>query len=267
MNYFSNHKVAITLHIAIATAPDRSSRSRQCPHNDALSLSLSIGVQLSNENVFSIGMWWEIGFFVCLFFLHCMLFVVCYFYYFFSIPLSFFLVCRLLPHWHIISVSLNEWMSKRISRGYLFIYRHIHNTLRYKLNNKWLHNIDIVLDVPSWMLFIYASALNVLALFCFVWFRMVLLLLFFFFLLSMLFPAFWSAYESVVHFCISNCCVLCVVLLFSHFFDVVAWICYVRRFFFFSLSIFVSFHVFLFNGTMHYTAPSQLVLNLDNRKL
>lgn len=168
-----------------------------------LFLSLYRGTALKWKRFFSRHVVRDRLFCMSLFF-HCMLFVVCYFCYFFSIPLSFFLVCRLLPHWHIVSVSLNEWMSKQISRGYLFIYRHIHNTLRYKLNNKWLHNIDIVLDVPSWMLFIYASALNVLALFCFVWFRMVwLLLLLFFFLLSMLFPAFWSAYETAL--CISVC--------------------------------------------------------------
>lgn len=184
----------------------------------SLSFSLSLSGHSSQmKTFFLVGMWWEIGFFVCLFFFHCMLFVVCYFYYFFSIPLSFFLVCRLLPHWHIVSVSLNEWMSKQISRGYLFIYRHIHNTLRYKLNNKWLHNIDIVLDVPSWMLFIYASALNVLALFCFVWFRMVwlLLLLLFFFLLSMLFPAFWSAYETALCISVYYTAVCCVLHCFS----------------------------------------------------
>lgn len=117
------------------------------------------------------------------------------------------------------------------------------------------------------MLFIYASALNVLALFCFVWFRMVLLLLFFFFLLSMLFTAFWSAYETAL--CISVyytavCCVLYCFSLISLMLLLEFAMCVVL---FFSLSIFVSFHVFLFNGTMHYTAPSQLVLNLDNRKL
>lgn len=179
-----------------------------------LYLSLSIGVQLSNENVFfSRHVVRDRLFCMSLFLLYavcCVLFLLL----FFHSSFVFFKHVGYCRTGYIVSISLNEWMSKQISRGYLFIYRHIHNTLRYKLNNKWLHNIDIVLDVPSWMLFIYASALNVLALFCFVWFRMVLFLLFFF-LLSMLFPAIWSAYETALCISVYYTAVCCVLYCFS----------------------------------------------------